>query len=66
MKFLTVAGPVACAALVVSLSGCSQEAKARINPADEAPPPVQIEKAPDPTLFHVEHPEQFGIAAMFR
>jgi len=45
---------------LLSLGGCSS---ARGNPAAEAPPPAKVAPAADPSLFTVDHPEQFPVAA---
>src|SRR5271167_146977 len=42
------------------LGGCS---RAEGDPAAGAPPPANIMPAADPTLFTVDHPEQFPLAA---
>src|SRR5208282_2385554 len=42
------------------LGGCS---RAEGDPAAGAPPPANIVPAADPTLFTVDHPEQFPLAA---
>jgi cobalt-zinc-cadmium efflux system membrane fusion protein len=54
------------AALSILLSGCG-DAHAKVDPKEEAPPPLQVEKANDPNLFKVDHPEQFQLseAALF-
>jgi membrane fusion protein, heavy metal efflux system len=43
----------------VILSGCNQ----RVDAAAEAPPPANIVPGADPSLFTVDHPEQFPLAA---
>lgn len=49
----------ACAAVVAMLSGCGQNVKA--DPRAEVPPPTQVEKAGDPNVVKVDHPEQFQV-----
>jgi membrane fusion protein, heavy metal efflux system len=46
--------------LLLTLGGCS---RAQGDPAAGAPPPANIVPAADPTLFTVDHPEQFPLAA---
>jgi len=46
-------------ALLVGLTGCTGHG----DEAAEAPPPPNVVLAPDPTLFTVDHPEQFPLAA---
>ncbi len=46
--------------LSLTLGGCS---RAEGDPAAGAPPPANIVPAADPTLFTVDHPEQFPLAA---
>jgi cobalt-zinc-cadmium efflux system membrane fusion protein len=51
-----------CALLCLALAGCGLgKAEPKINPKDEAPPPVQVEKVGDPSLVKVDHPEQFPL-----
>ncbi len=45
---------------VLILGGCS---RAHGDPAAEAPPPANVVPAADPSLFTVDHPEQFPLAA---
>ena len=49
------------AVVTIALAGCGG-AKAKENPAAEAPPPAQVIPANQPDLFKVDHPEQFPIA----
>jgi len=44
---------------LLMLAGCTAHA----DPAAEAPPPANVVPAVDPTLFAVDHPEQFPLAA---
>jgi len=44
---------------VLGLEGCSSHA----DPAAEAPPPANVVLAAEPSLFTVDHPEQFPLAA---
>src|SRR5579863_9891030 len=46
-------------AALLALVGCT----ARADPAAEAPPPANIVPGADPSLFTVDHPEQFPLAA---
>jgi len=46
-------------ALLLALVGCTAHA----DPAAEAPPPANIVPGADPSLFTVDHPEQFPLAA---
>ncbi len=46
--------------LLLTLAGCS---RANGDAAAEAPPPANIVPGVDPTLFTVDHPEQFPLAA---
>ena len=48
-----------CLLLPLMLGGCSE----RIDAAAEAPPPANIVPGIDPSLFAVDHPEQFPLAA---
>jgi membrane fusion protein, heavy metal efflux system len=43
---------------LLALAGCNAHA----DPAEEAPPPANIVPAVDPSLFTVDHPEQFPLA----
>jgi cobalt-zinc-cadmium efflux system membrane fusion protein len=52
------------AAAGVILAGC--EARARSDPAAEAPPPAIVEQEADATLLKVDHPERFPVAAAGR
>ncbi len=45
--------------LLLTLAGCS---RANVDAAAEAPPPANIVPGVDPTLFTVDHPEQFPLA----
>jgi len=45
--------------LPLMLSGCNE----RVDAAAEAPPPANVVPAADPTLFTVDHPEQFPLVA---
>ena len=45
--------------LLLMLSGCNERGDA----AAEAPPPANVVPAADPTLFTVDHPEQFPLTA---
>ena len=45
---------------LLGLNGCSSSAA---DPAAGAPPPPKVVPFPDVTLFSVEHPEQFPLAA---
>jgi cobalt-zinc-cadmium efflux system membrane fusion protein len=51
---------ILCAALGLSLSGCGSKVKA--DPSSEAPPPANVERAPDGNLVKVDRPEQFPLA----
>jgi membrane fusion protein, heavy metal efflux system len=44
---------------LLALAGCT----AKADPAAEAPPPANIVPGADPSLFTVDHPEQFPLAA---
>lgn len=55
LRFLIVLSLPALAAMV----GCNAHA----DPAAEAPPPAKIVPAADPSLFAVDHPEQFPLTA---
>src|SRR5271169_6582282 len=46
-------------ASLLALVGCTAHA----DPAAEAPPPANIVPGADPSLFTVDHPEQFPLAA---
>ncbi len=46
--------------LLLTMGGCSRHGDVE---AAEAPPPANIVPAVDPTLFTVDHPEQFPLAA---
>ena len=46
-------------AAMLAFTGCSAHA----DPAAEAPPPANIVPGADPSLFTVDHPEQFPLAA---
>jgi cobalt-zinc-cadmium efflux system membrane fusion protein len=50
---------VLCLPAVLALVGCTAHA----DPAAEAPPPANIVPGADPSLFTVDHPEQFPLAA---
>ncbi|HWF10687.1 MAG TPA: efflux RND transporter periplasmic adaptor subunit [Bryobacteraceae bacterium] len=56
VKFLSAS---ACLALAALLLGCGQKVKA--DPKAEAPPAPQVEKAGDPNIVKVDHPDQFQI-----
>src|ERR1039458_9109340 len=45
--------------LPLMLSGCNE----RVDAAGEAPPPANVVPAADPTLFTVDHPDQFPLVA---
>src|ERR1700686_4279185 len=45
--------------LLLALRGC----RAKADPAAEAPPPANVVPGVDVTLFTVDHPEQFPVAA---
>ena len=45
--------------LPLMLSGCNE----RVDAAAEAPPPANVVPAADPTLFTVDHPDQFPLVA---
>ena len=47
----------AAAALLLALAGCSRDTSANNNP-----PQVKIDSAPDPSLIELKHPEQFPLA----
>lgn len=51
---------ILCAALGLSLGGCGSKVKA--DPSSEAPPPANVERAPDGNLVKVDRPEQFPLA----
>src|SRR5580704_6757012 len=48
---------------VLSLAGLLVGCTAHADPAAEAPPPANIVPGADPTLFTVDHPEQFPLAS---
>jgi cobalt-zinc-cadmium efflux system membrane fusion protein len=54
---MTFLGGFGLSALLL-LAGCNAHA----DPAEEAPPPANIVPAVDPSLFTVDHPEQFPLA----
>ena len=49
-----------CLALGLSLAGCGSKVKA--DAKAEAPPPADVERAPDGNLVKVDHPDQFPLA----
>jgi membrane fusion protein, heavy metal efflux system len=59
---LKLAPPYAilCCALTLVLAGC--DAKAKVDPKLEAPPPAALERAPGSNFVKVDHPEQFPLA----
>jgi cobalt-zinc-cadmium efflux system membrane fusion protein len=54
-RFVLVAGGLSCLLMV----GCDKKS----NIQDEAPPPARVEQAPDINTVHVDHPDQFPLAA---
>ena len=51
---------IVCSSLVFTLGGCS---KSHDDAAEGAPPPANVTTVPDATLFTVDKPEQFPLAA---
>src|SRR5579862_4777955 len=49
--------------LVLSLTGLLVGCTAHADPAAEAPPPANVVPGADPSLFAVDHPEQFPLTA---
>ena len=49
-----------CIALAACQAGCDRDV-VKASPKQEEPPPLQLEKASDPNLFKVDHPEQFPL-----
>ena len=55
-----VGGALLLLVLLLCLAGC--RARGEQDPKAEAPPPTQVETAPDVTLVKVDHPDQFPLA----
>jgi cobalt-zinc-cadmium efflux system membrane fusion protein len=58
-KFAAVTTGAGVALMLLSAVGCEKKGDVK----DEAPPPLKVEQAQDINTVHVDHPEQFPLAA---
>ena len=60
MRFSRLRAPLCCFAMALTALGCGDAGK---DANGGAPPPLKVEQASDPNVFHVDHPDQFPLVA---
>ena len=60
MRLSRLQAPLCCFAMALTALGCGDAGK---DANGGAPPPLKVEQASDPNVFHVDHPDQFPLVA---